>query len=54
MEKNNLSDKEYKRLNNFYWFFSLDLKSSKKVLNQSLQVGLITILNIKVKAGIMM
>ena len=27
---NNLSDKEYKNLNNFYWFFSLDLKSSKK------------------------
>ena len=25
-----LSNKEYKKLNNFYWFFSLDLKSSKK------------------------
>ena len=25
-----LSLKEYKNLNNFYWFFSLDLKSSKK------------------------
>ena len=23
--------KEYKRLNNFFWFFSLDLKSSKKI-----------------------
>ena len=26
----NLSHKEYKNLNGFYWFFSLDLKSSKK------------------------
>ena len=25
-----MSDKEYKTLNNFYWFFSLDLKSSKR------------------------
>ncbi len=28
--KVNLSKEEYKRLNSFYWFFSLDLKSSKK------------------------
>ncbi len=28
---NNLSYKEYKNLNSFYWFFSLDLKSSKKI-----------------------
>jgi len=28
--KNNLSNKELKNLNNFYWFFSLDLKSSKE------------------------
>ena len=28
---NNLSHKEYKNLNNFYWFFSLDLKSSKDI-----------------------
>ena len=26
----NLSTKEYKNLNSFFWFFSLDLKSSKK------------------------
>ena len=26
----NLSRKEYKSLNSFYWFFSLDLKSSKQ------------------------
>tara|TARA_B100001057_G_scaffold179718_1_gene180446 strand:+ start:1339 stop:2949 length:1611 start_codon:yes stop_codon:yes gene_type:complete len=25
-----INDKEYKTLNNFYWFFSLDLKSSKQ------------------------
>ena len=29
-DHNNLSYKEYKNLNSFYWFFSLDLKSSKK------------------------
>ena len=29
-KKNDLSDKEYENFNNFYWFFSLDLKSSKK------------------------
>ncbi len=27
---NNLNKKDYKTLNSFYWFFSLDLKSSKK------------------------
>ena len=27
----NLNDKEYKNLNSFYWFFSLDLKSSKTI-----------------------
>ena len=28
--QNNLNYKEFKKLNNFFWFFSLDLKSSKK------------------------
>ena len=28
--QNNLNNKEFKKLNNFFWFFSLDLKSSKK------------------------
>ncbi len=28
--KNEVSKKEYVKLNNFFWFFSLDLKSSKK------------------------
>jgi uncharacterized heparinase superfamily protein len=29
-DKKNINYKDFKRLNNFYWFFSLDLKSSKK------------------------
>ena len=29
-DNENFSLKDFKRLNNFYWFFSLDLKSSKK------------------------
>ena len=29
--QNNLKYKEFKKLNNFFWFFSLDLKSSKKI-----------------------
>ena len=29
-ENENINTKNFKRLNNFYWFFSLDLKSSKK------------------------
>ncbi len=28
--QNNLSSKDYEKLNNFFWFFSLDLKSSKR------------------------
>ena len=28
--QNNFSSKDYEKLNNFFWFFSLDLKSSKK------------------------
>ena len=28
--QNNLQDDEFQKLNNFFWFFSLDLKSSKK------------------------
>ena len=30
--ENNVDSKDYKKLNNFFWFFSLDLKSSKKVV----------------------
>tara|TARA_B100001540_G_scaffold300683_1_gene306391 strand:+ start:1122 stop:2753 length:1632 start_codon:yes stop_codon:yes gene_type:complete len=29
-DKENIKKNEFKKLNNFYWFFSLDLKSSKK------------------------
>jgi uncharacterized heparinase superfamily protein len=29
---NNFNSKDYKKLNNFFWFFSLDLKSSKKAV----------------------
>ena len=28
--QNNIDSKDYEKLNNFFWFFSLDLKSSKK------------------------
>ena len=28
--QNNLKNEEFEKLNNFFWFFSLDLKSSKK------------------------
>ena len=32
----NIDDKEFKTLNNFYWFFSLDLKSSKQTTQKVL------------------
>ncbi len=28
--QNNINSEDYKKLNNFFWFFSLDLKSSKE------------------------
>ena len=31
-DNKNINSKDFKKLNNFYWFFSLDLKSSKKIL----------------------
>jgi len=31
-ESKNISSKEYRNLNSFYWFFSLDLKSSKQTV----------------------
>ena len=31
--QNNIKTKDYEKLNNFFWFFSLDLKSSKKKSN---------------------
>ena len=33
-DNKNINIKNYKKLNNFYWFFSLDLKSSKKNTQQ--------------------
>ena len=30
--QNNIKTKDYEKLNNFFWFFSLDLKSSKKTV----------------------
>jgi len=36
-DNKNISTKDYKRLNNFYWFFSLDLKSSKKSTQSVIQ-----------------
>ena len=30
MWKTDIEAKDFKKLNNFFWFFSLDLKSSKK------------------------
>ena len=35
--QNNLKYKEFEKLNNFFWFFSLDLKSSKKISQTSYQ-----------------
>jgi len=35
---NNINSKDFKKLNNFFWFFSLDLKSSKKTV-QSLIIN---------------
>ena len=36
--QNNIKTKDYEKLNNFFWFFSLDLKSSKKTV-QSLIIN---------------
>ena len=44
-DNENINLKNFKRLNNFYWFFSLDLKSSKKIRSQLFQAGLRRILN---------
>ena len=30
-EKKNISEKDYKKLHNFYWLFTIDLKSSNKI-----------------------
>ena len=38
-DRKNFLFQEFERLNNFYWFFSLDLKSSKKKLKKLLMIG---------------
>ena len=52
-DNKNISNKDFKRLNNFYWFFSLDLKSSKKIHNQLLKIGSNITLNTTKKVGIL-
>ena len=49
----NVNDKEYRILNNFYWFFSLDLKSSKKSTQTIISNWIKAIINIIVKVGIL-
>ncbi|MDA9629713.1 heparinase II/III-family protein [Candidatus Pelagibacter sp.] len=34
--KNKINSKDYEKLNNFFWFFSLDLKSSKKTTQSTI------------------
>ena len=36
-ENKKISDKDYKKLNSFYWLFSIDLKSSKKITQTIIQ-----------------
>ena len=47
----NINNKNFKKLNSFYWFFGLDLKSSKKKHKKLYQIGLKKILNIILKVG---
>ena len=37
--QNKMSTKDYEKLNSFFWFFSLDLKSQKKLRSQLLKIG---------------
>ena len=34
-KNDDINKKDFKNLNSFYWFFNIDLKSSKKKFNQS-------------------
>ena len=36
--QNNLNSRDYEKLNNFFWFFSLDLKSSKKTTQTVIKI----------------
>ena len=51
--QNDLKYEEFEKLNNFFWFFSLDLKSSKKQLKQLLIIGSTKTITIIKKAGIL-
>jgi hypothetical protein len=51
--QNDLKYEEFEKLNNFFWFFSLDLKSSKKQLKQLSIIGSTKTITIIKKAGIL-
>ena len=51
--QNTLGLEDYEKLNNFFWFFSLELKSSKKLHNLLSITGLITTIAIIKKVGIL-
>ena len=51
--QNDLKYEEFEKLNNFFWFFSLDLKSSKKQLKQLSIIGSTKTIAIIKKAGIL-
>ena len=52
--QNDLKYEEFAKLNNFFWFFSLDLKSSKKISQTSYRViGLTKTIAIILKVGIL-
>ena len=51
--QNNLKYDEFQKLNNFFWFFSLDLKSSKKTTKQLSIIGLTKTITIIKKVGIL-
>ena len=46
-ENNKITDKDYKKLHNFYWLFSIDLKSSKKITQSIIKNWIINNQNYK-------
>ncbi len=48
--QNNLSSKDFEKLNNFFWFFSLDLKSSKKITQTVINNWILNNTNYKKKS----
>ena len=51
--QDNIKTKDYEKLNNFFWFFSLDLKSSKKSHKLLSIIGLIKMIDTIEKVGIL-